>query len=80
MFVAVEERFVFFQLGGVAALDAAGSAFFGGSVAAGERGSSVGSHGVQVSIMKESLCERTRCSRGQFRTAERCPDIFVEEW
>lgn len=34
--VAVEERFVFFELGGVVALNVRGSAFFGSSVAAGE--------------------------------------------
>ena len=34
--VAVEEWFVFFELGGVVALNVRGSAFFGSSVAAGE--------------------------------------------
>lgn len=48
VFVAVEERFVFFELGGVVALDVGGSAFFGGSVAAGEGGSTVRGHGVHA--------------------------------
>lgn len=46
--VAVEERFVFFELGRVVALDVGGSAFFGGSVAAGERGSAVWGHFVHA--------------------------------
>ena len=46
--VAVEERFVFFELGGVVALDVGGAAFFGGSIAAGEGGSAVWGHGVHA--------------------------------
>ena len=46
--VCVEEWFVFFELGGGVALHAAGSAVFGGSVAAGVGGSAVWSHLVSV--------------------------------
>lgn len=52
--VAVEEWFVFFELGGVVALDVGGSAFFGGSVAAGEGGSAVWGHVVHV--VKPEIC------------------------
>jgi hypothetical protein len=46
--VGVEEWLVFFELGGGVALHAAGSAVFGGSVAAGVGGSAVWSHPVLV--------------------------------
>lgn len=58
VFVAVEERFVFFELGGVVALDVGGSAFFGGSVAAGEGGSTVRGHGVHA-LRPESCYSRS---------------------
>ena len=56
--VVVEERFVFFELGGVVALDAGGSAFFGGSVAARERGSAVWSH--VVPAVRPDVCYARR--------------------
>ena len=46
MLVGVEERFMFFELGGGVALHAAGTAVFGGAVAAGVGGSAVWSHPV----------------------------------
>lgn len=55
--VVVEERFVFFELGGVVALDAGGSAFFGGSVAAGEGGSAVWGHVVHAGRPDVLLCQ-----------------------
>jgi len=58
--VAVEEWFMFFELSGVVALDVGGSAFFWGSVAAGERGSAVGGHGVHA--VKPEICYTRRGS------------------
>ena len=73
MFVAVEERFVFLELGGLVALDVGGSAFFGGSVAAGEGGSAVWGHVVHV--VKPEICY----ARGESeRVKERC-EVVCEQ-
>ena len=54
MLVAVEERFVFFELGGIVALYAGGSAFFWSSVAARKRRSAVRGHVVHG--MRPDIC------------------------